>query len=229
MSTTTTTTFVASEGELELVHRIYERAGCSRPGFISGDALVDIFTASVDLTPHVLSQIWNIADEDKTGNLSERGLAIALRLIGWAQRGESVDVALVNMRTRFTFDSFVVPLTNPQLGFCHISMGSAQSPRPQQVHSVLPSQRQKQERTGLPLRQAPSSSSQICFMKADPSTAFFMVSFSFMGFRGIKHCLIWFSTGDKVRDIFLQTKLPAQDLWQIWYASFSPCFLTLCS
>jgi len=112
----TTTTFFASEGELELVRRIYERAGCSRPGFISGEALVEIFTASVDLTPRVLSNIWNIADEDKMGNLSERGLAIALRLIGWAQRGESVDVSLVNMRTRFLFESSVVP---------HISVAGA--------------------------------------------------------------------------------------------------------
>jgi epidermal growth factor receptor substrate 15 len=90
-------TFLASDEETELVARIYDRAGCTRPGFITGDALVEIFTNSVGLTPVVLSQIWNIADEDKTGNLSERGLAIALRLIGWAQRGEDIGFGLVTM------------------------------------------------------------------------------------------------------------------------------------
>ena len=88
--------FVPTDEELEIVARIYELAGCKRPGQISGDSIVDIFSESVDLSPLVLSNIWNIADEDKSGNLSEHGLAIAIRLIGWAQRGEEVKVKLVN-------------------------------------------------------------------------------------------------------------------------------------
>ncbi|RDB30844.1 Epidermal growth factor receptor substrate 15-like 1 [Hypsizygus marmoreus] len=88
--------FVPSEEELALVDRIYSRAGCSRPGIISGDTAVELFSTSVDLSPIVLSSIWNIADEDRTGNLTEIGVVIAIRLIGWAQSGKTVDPGLVN-------------------------------------------------------------------------------------------------------------------------------------
>jgi epidermal growth factor receptor substrate 15 len=90
--------FIPTDEELEIVKRIYNHAGCKRPGAISGDTIVDIFSESVDLSPFVLSKIWNIADEHKSGELSERGLAMAIRLIGWAQKGAEVKSKLVNER-----------------------------------------------------------------------------------------------------------------------------------
>ncbi|KAG6853449.1 hypothetical protein C0991_004307 [Blastosporella zonata] len=89
-------TFSPTDEELGLVAQIYEQAGCSRPGYIEGEAVVEIFTNSVNLSPIVLSAIWDLADEAKSGYLSETGVAIAVRLIGWAQRGEEVTTDLVN-------------------------------------------------------------------------------------------------------------------------------------
>lgn len=90
--------FFATEEEQALVSRIFARAGDQVLGVITGDAAVEIFAETVDLPPAVLSTIWNVADEAHSGSLSERGLAIAVRLIGWAQSGEEVTSALVNIR-----------------------------------------------------------------------------------------------------------------------------------
>ncbi|KAG6918381.1 hypothetical protein DXG01_014782 [Tephrocybe rancida] len=88
--------FFPTEEELGLVAQIYDQTGCSRPGYIEKEVVVEILTASVNLEPGVLSTIWDIADEAKSGYLSETGVAIALRLIGWARSGEEVTVDLVN-------------------------------------------------------------------------------------------------------------------------------------
>jgi epidermal growth factor receptor substrate 15 len=90
--------FFATEEEMALVSRILARAGSQMPGAITGDAAVEIFAETVDLSPAVLGTIWNVADEGNNGTLSERGLGIAIRLIGWAQSGEEVTAALVNIR-----------------------------------------------------------------------------------------------------------------------------------
>ncbi|KAG6812219.1 hypothetical protein H0H92_003840 [Tricholoma furcatifolium] len=94
--TTESDSFIPTDEELGLVGQIYERAGCLRPGYISGETVVEIFTNSIDLSPTILSTIWDLADESKSGYLSETGLAVALRLVGWAQSGKEVSVDLVN-------------------------------------------------------------------------------------------------------------------------------------
>ncbi|KAG5638293.1 hypothetical protein H0H81_000818 [Sphagnurus paluster] len=86
-----------SEQEQELITRIYNQAGSSPPGVIEGQTACEILTSSVELSPIVLSAIWDIADERKDGYLSETGVAVALRLIGWAQSGEEVCRGLVSM------------------------------------------------------------------------------------------------------------------------------------
>lgn len=90
--------FFATDEEQTLVSRIFALAGDQVLGVITGDATVEVFAETVDLPPAVLGTIWNIADEANNGSLSERGLAIAVRLIGWAQSGEDVTSALVNIR-----------------------------------------------------------------------------------------------------------------------------------
>ncbi|GLB42066.1 putative eps15 homology domain containing protein [Lyophyllum shimeji] len=90
------TGFVPSEEELELVAQIYDRAGVSRGGVVDGETGAGVFRACTDLPPIVLSQVWDIADKEKVGYLSETGVAVALRLIGWAQSGEEPCAGLVN-------------------------------------------------------------------------------------------------------------------------------------
>uniref|UniRef100_A0A0W0FKY8 Uncharacterized protein n=1 Tax=Moniliophthora roreri TaxID=221103 RepID=A0A0W0FKY8_MONRR len=50
------------------------------------DAAVELFLQS-GLTPEVLSDVWNLADGGSKGYLSREEVTIALRLMGWAQRG----------------------------------------------------------------------------------------------------------------------------------------------
>ena len=87
--------FVASEAELALVSKIFVRAGSQLSGVVTGDAAVEIFATKVGLPPDVLSTIWNLADDKKTGNLTRNGVAVAVRLMGWAQKGERVTPDLV--------------------------------------------------------------------------------------------------------------------------------------
>jgi epidermal growth factor receptor substrate 15 len=90
--------FVASEAELVIVSQIFVRAGGHLSGVVTGDAAVEIFATKVGLSPDVLSMIWNLADEENTGHLTRKGVTIAVRLIGWAQRGAEVTPDLVNIR-----------------------------------------------------------------------------------------------------------------------------------
>ena len=40
-----------------------------------------------NLPPSVLGEIWTFADADNNGWLTKKGVAVAVRLIGWAQKG----------------------------------------------------------------------------------------------------------------------------------------------
>ncbi|EEB87207.1 hypothetical protein MPER_15539 [Moniliophthora perniciosa FA553] len=53
------------------------------------DTAVELFLQS-GLTPEILSDIWNLADGGSKGYLSREEMTIALRLMGWAQRGVPV-------------------------------------------------------------------------------------------------------------------------------------------
>ncbi|KAK0448373.1 uncharacterized protein EV420DRAFT_856567 [Desarmillaria tabescens] len=87
--------FQATAGELSLVTRIFAQADPNKTGFLSGDVAVRVF-GGAKLPPTVLGEIWNIADDENRGSLNSKGVAVALRLIGWAQKGEKVTPALVN-------------------------------------------------------------------------------------------------------------------------------------
>ncbi|TFK72428.1 EF-hand [Pluteus cervinus] len=87
--------FTATDAEESLVLTILRHADPNNDGFLTGDAALAIFSKS-NLPPETLHEIWDIADYEKTGQLSNQGLAIALRLMGWAQRDEPVSPALVN-------------------------------------------------------------------------------------------------------------------------------------
>lgn len=89
--------FIATEAELALANQIFVRAGGQQSGVVTGDAAVEIFATKVGLPPDILSTIWNLADEENTGNLTRKGVSIAVRLIGWAQGGAEVTSDLVNI------------------------------------------------------------------------------------------------------------------------------------
>lgn len=92
-------TFSPTTAELALVSVIFAQADPQKRGILTGDVAVKVF-GGAKLDPSILGDIWSIADEDNNGWLPRKGVAIAVRLIGWAQKGEKITKALVNKRKR---------------------------------------------------------------------------------------------------------------------------------
>jgi len=91
------TPFSPTQGELALVNQIFSKHDPQKFGVITGDVAVRIF-GSANLSANVLGQIWAIADADHQGFLTRKGVSVVVRLIGWAQRGETLSADLVNKR-----------------------------------------------------------------------------------------------------------------------------------
>ncbi|KIJ17083.1 hypothetical protein PAXINDRAFT_73420 [Paxillus involutus ATCC 200175] len=87
--------FTPTSAELALVNQIFAQADAKKIGILTGDVAVKIF-GGAKLAPTVLGDIWNFADDDNNGFLTKKGVAIAVRLIGWAQKGEKVSQPLLN-------------------------------------------------------------------------------------------------------------------------------------
>ncbi|KAG5718666.1 hypothetical protein E4T56_gene16621 [Termitomyces sp. T112] len=81
--------------ELVLVSQIFNKVDTQKLGILTGDVAVKVF-GGAKLSPTVLGEIWSIADEDNNGWLPRKGVAIALRLMGWAQKGETITPDLVH-------------------------------------------------------------------------------------------------------------------------------------
>lgn len=77
------------------MNQIFTQADTQKIGILTGDVAVKVFQGA-KLTPTVLGEIWNIADEDNNGFLTKKGVSIAVRLMGHAQKGQKVDKSLVN-------------------------------------------------------------------------------------------------------------------------------------
>lgn len=86
--------FSPTAAELALVNHIFAQADTQKIGILTGDVAVRIFSGA-KLSPTVLGEIWNIADEDNNGFLTRKGVAVAVRLMGWAQKGEKISQALL--------------------------------------------------------------------------------------------------------------------------------------
>lgn len=92
--------FTPTPAEVALINQIFAQADTQKLGVITGEAAVKIFSGS-KLSPTVLAEIWNIADEDNNGVLTRKGVGVAIRLLGHAQRGEPASEALVTKRELF--------------------------------------------------------------------------------------------------------------------------------
>ncbi|EGN96146.1 hypothetical protein SERLA73DRAFT_76138 [Serpula lacrymans var. lacrymans S7.3] len=87
-------TFAPSPAELALVNQIFTQFDTQKVGILTGDVAVKVFDGA-KLPPTVLGEIWGIADDENNGFLTKKGVAVAARLIGWAQKGEKVSKALI--------------------------------------------------------------------------------------------------------------------------------------
>ncbi len=97
MTMSTSGSFSPTSAELTLVSQILSTADPQKLGILTSDVAVRIL-GGTKLPPVTLGEIWNIADEENNGWLPRKGLAIAVRLIGWSQKGEKVSQALVSKR-----------------------------------------------------------------------------------------------------------------------------------
>jgi epidermal growth factor receptor substrate 15 len=97
ISLTVMTSFTPTSAELALVTQIIAKADSQKPDLLTGEAALKVFRGA-KLPPSVLRDIWSIADEGNNGWLSHKGVAIAVRLMGWAQKGETVTKALIYKR-----------------------------------------------------------------------------------------------------------------------------------
>ncbi|KAL0580926.1 hypothetical protein V5O48_001120 [Marasmius crinis-equi] len=82
-----------SPDETTLTERVLQSTGSSENDHLGPEAAVELFLSS-GLTPEVLAEIWRIADVGEKGFLSRDEVTVALRLVGWAQRGVVVTAEL---------------------------------------------------------------------------------------------------------------------------------------
>lgn len=108
-------TFSPTTAELALVSLIFDQGDPQKHGILTGDVAVKVF-AGAKLEPNILGDIWSIADEHNNGWLPKKGVAIAVRLIGWAQKGEKVTKTLINKPGPLPSIDGVSPLTHHNTG-----------------------------------------------------------------------------------------------------------------
>ena len=87
--------FVPSPAEVAIVNAIFARADPQKVGLVTGEQGVRVF-AGAHLPPATLGDVWSLADPENNGALTRKGVAVAVRLIGWAQNGESPTVELID-------------------------------------------------------------------------------------------------------------------------------------
>ncbi|CUA75872.1 EH domain-containing and endocytosis protein 1 [Rhizoctonia solani] len=80
--------FEPTAQEQQVIKAVFTRADTQDLGVVTGEEAVKIFAGS-GLPPTTLGEIWQLSDSDNNGFLTEAGLGVALRLIGWAQAGET--------------------------------------------------------------------------------------------------------------------------------------------
>lgn len=91
------TVFSPTHGEVALVNQIFAKHDPQKFGIITGEVAINIF-GGANLNATTLSQIWSIADADNQGFLTRKGISVAMRLVGWGQKGEAISAELVNKR-----------------------------------------------------------------------------------------------------------------------------------
>ena len=89
--------FTPSQAEVALTNKIFEKCDPQKLGIITGNAAVGVFNGT-KLSAGALGKVWGISDNDNNGFLTRKGVSIALRLMGHAQRGEEVTEALISKR-----------------------------------------------------------------------------------------------------------------------------------
>ncbi|KAJ7184172.1 hypothetical protein C8R46DRAFT_1063141 [Mycena filopes] len=123
--------FTPSAAELALTQQIFAHADPQKLGALTGEVAVKVF-GGANLSPTVLGEIWQIADESNNGWLSQKGVAMAVRLMGHAQKGEKITAALLTKPGPLPTITGIGPVVPQGTG---TSASRARSPQPS---SALP-------------------------------------------------------------------------------------------
>ncbi|KAJ6510160.1 hypothetical protein C8R47DRAFT_784541 [Mycena vitilis] len=183
-------TFTPSEEETVLVARLFARGEPHKLGVLTGDVALELFSKT-NLSVQVLSDIWTIADKDAHGWLSPRQTAVAVRLIGWAQ------VGLVKLTPELLEKRASSPLpVGPTLLNTYLAGPLAKIP---DAPSAGPSKIAPSPPVIPPISPADKVKFHQLFLRSGPV-------------EGLVD-------GDKARGIFSKSKLPAEQLSQIWELS----------
>ena len=91
--------FSPTPGEVALVNQIFNKHDPQNFGIITGDIAVKVF-GGANLNATTLGQIWAISDADNQGFLTRKGVSIAVRLLGWAQKGDAISMDSASKRER---------------------------------------------------------------------------------------------------------------------------------
>ncbi|KAJ7236710.1 hypothetical protein B0H12DRAFT_1212316 [Mycena haematopus] len=121
--------FSPTPAELALTQQIFAHADPKKLGALTGDVAVRVF-GGANLTPTVLGEIWQIADESNNGWLSQKGVAIAVRLMGHAQKGEKITSALLSKPGPLPTITGITPVVAHGTGASSASASRAKSPQP---------------------------------------------------------------------------------------------------
>lgn len=199
-----------SPAELALVQQLFNQADPQQLGIITGDAALQVF-GKTSLPASTLGEIWAIADKDNNGFLTKKDTAVALRLIGHAQKGEAITEDLVNKRmfrvsglVNLDVDAkmFIAgPLAHLD-GFSPAVPSAPRSPVPSAgLNTALP-----------PFTPDDKTKFLRIFVGAGPVNG--LLSGVYSNFRILENVKL--VSGDKARDIFLKSKLSFEKLSQIW-------------
>jgi epidermal growth factor receptor substrate 15 len=214
------TPFSPTQGELALINQIFSKHDPQKYGVITADVAVRIF-GSTNLNSTVLGQIWAIADADNQGFLTRQGVSVAVRLVGWAQKGEAVSSDLVNKREcdepsyRQTCGS---PL--PKAGPLAIINGYSPSSEPRRAVSPPPKS-PVSSRLPPPLTAQDKAKFTRYFNSCNPVNGLLSGTCRDVSFRLLSQSLSQsVSQGEKVREVFVKSKLQVEKLSQIWCGLF---------
>ena len=206
--------FSPTPPELAVVSQIFSQADPQKTGVLTGDVAVRVFSGA-KLPPTTLGTIWNISDEDDKGWLPKRGVAIAVRLIGWAQKGEKITKDLVKKRNPALYLSssylphYFILLAGPLAVIEGINTVSQQNTGMSLPRSPPPT-------PYPPLTAQDKARFHSMFMKNNPVDSLLSGSCSFFSLY-FRH-LFFLELGEKARDIFVKSKLSNDQLMKIWCA-----------
>lgn len=200
--------FSPTPTEVAMVNEIFHKADPQKLGIVTGEQGVTLFAGS-NLDPAILGEIWAIADPENNGYLTRKGVAVSVRLIGWAQNNAKPSHELLEKRKTILLSFLTLLIScfiNPA-GPIPVIEGitaSTRTPAPIATNSsTLPALSPEDRAKYIQL-----------FNKAEPINGLLSGK---QDIRNLRSFLIYPpDTGQKARDVLLRSRLPTERLNTIW-------------